>query len=356
MSQRIVVGMSGGVDSAVAAALLKREGHEVIGIFMKNWEEKEESGACTSDTDFEDVRRTCDWLDIPYYAVNFTQEYRQRVFDIFLAEYQRGRTPNPDVLCNREIKFKAFLDYAQRIGGAKLATGHYARIRHQDGQVQLLKGVDPGKDQSYFLYMLNDRMLSQAMFPVGGLHKQQVRELARDMKLPVAEKKDSTGICFIGERDFKTFLMQYVQTQPGDMVDPLGNIVGRHDGLSFYTIGQRRGLGIGGAGERWFVIGKDLQGNRLLVQQGEGGALLSGACRADQLHFIGGQPPAQVFTCMAKFRYRQPDQQVEVAVDDSGCTVRFDKPQRAVTPGQSVVFYQGDVCMGGGIIDTVWGL
>lgn len=356
MEQRIVVGMSGGVDSAVAAALLKRQGYEVIGIFMKNWEEKDESGACTSDADYDDVRRTCDWLDIPYYAVNFSQEYRQSVFEIMLEEYKKGRTPNPDVLCNREIKFKAFLDYAQRVGGARLATGHYARIEHHDKQVQLLKGVDAQKDQSYFLYMLNSDMLSRAMSPLGGLNKTQVRELALEMKLPVAQKKDSTGVCFIGERDFKAFLMQYVQTQPGNMVDPLGNVVGVHDGLSFYTIGQRRGLGIGGAGERWFVIGKDMKNNQLLVQQGEGGALLSDACRADQLHFINGLPPAQVFSCQAKFRYRQPDQQVEVHVDEHGCTIHFDKPQRAITPGQSVVFYQGDICLGGGIIDTSWRL
>lgn len=354
MGERIVVGMSGGVDSAVAAALLKREGHEVIGIFMKNWEEKDDTGACTSDTDYEDVRKTCDWLDIPYYAVNFTQEYRQRVFDIFLKEYKRGRTPNPDVLCNREIKFKAFLDYAQRVGGAKLATGHYARVDQMDGQTRLIKGVDPGKDQSYFLYMLDSGALSQAMFPVGNLHKQQVRELARQMRLPVAEKKDSTGICFIGERDFKAFLMQYVKTEPGNMIDPLGNIVGKHDGLSFYTIGQRRGLGIGGAGERWFVIGKDMAQNQLLVQQGDGGALLSNACRADQLHFISGQAPGQTFTCMAKFRYRQADQKVAVSINEGGCTIHFDQPQRAVTPGQSVVFYQEDVCLGGGIIDVAW--
>ena len=258
---RVVVGMSGGVDSSVAALLMKRAGHEVIGVFMKNWEEKDENGTCTSERDWADARSVCEALDIPYYSVNFARQYRERVFDHFLEEYRKGRTPNPDVLCNREIKFNVFLDFAERLGAEKLVTGHFANIDETDGEYRLLRAADENKDQTYFLYMLGQRALSKALFPVGGLTKAQVREIAREAGLPVSEKKDSTGVCFIGERNFKQFLSGFLPAQPGDMVTPDGRVVGRHDGLMYYTLGQRRGLGIGGGGngQRWFVVGKDLE-------------------------------------------------------------------------------------------------
>ena len=267
--QKVIVGMSGGVDSAVAALLLKEQGYEVTGVFMRNWEEQD--GTCPAEDDYEDVRRVSEVLDIPYYTVNFSKEYQDRVFSYFLSEYAVGRTPNPDILCNTEIKFKAFLDFAVKSGADLLATGHYARISRDAGGVHLLKGVDAGKDQTYFLAGLTQEQLSRAMFPIGGMQKRDVRALAREHGLPIAEKKDSTGICFIGERNFKRFLMSYLPACPGDMVDEHGKRIGRHDGLMYYTLGQRRGLGIGGCGDgrSWFVIGKDLEKNRLLVAQGE---------------------------------------------------------------------------------------
>ena len=269
---RIVVGMSGGVDSAVSALLLKRAGHDVIGVFMKNWEEKDADGVCTATADWDDVRACCETIGIPYYAVNFAREYRERVFSLFLDEYRKGRTPNPDVLCNREIKFAAFLDFALKLGAERLATGHFCRLREEADGVRLLRGVDPNKDQSYFLYMLTQRPLRKAVFPVGGMAKAQVRALAAEAGLPVARKRDSTGVCFIGERDFKAFLQGFLPAQPGPIVTEDGETVGRHDGLMYYTLGQRRGLGIGGrkdgSGERWFVVEKDLANNRLVVAQG----------------------------------------------------------------------------------------
>lgn len=358
---KIVVGMSGGVDSSVAALLLKQQGHEVIGVFMKNWEEKDDNGVCTSETDWADVREVCERIDIPYYSVNFVKEYRDRVFAYFLDEYRRGRTPNPDVLCNREIKFKAFLDFALELGADHLATGHFCRLgTAEDGRRQLLRGVDGNKDQSYFLYMLGQNALSRAMFPVGGLTKAQVREIARDAGLVTSLKKDSTGVCFIGERHFKPFLKQFLPAQPGDMVTPEGRVVGRHDGLMYYTLGQRRGLGIGGIdgetdGGRWFVLAKDMENNRLIVTRGADHPLLySKNAIGEGATWIAGEPPAASFDCTCKYRYRQPDQAVHIEVlADGRLHVTAKEKQRAVTPGQSMVLYQGDVCLGGAVCDSV---
>lgn len=351
---RVVVGMSGGVDSAVSALLLKRQGYDVIGVFMKNWEEQDENGVCTSESDWRDVQAVCDQIDIPYYAVNFAKEYWDRVFSLFLSEYRAGRTPNPDVLCNREIKFKAFLDFAMQLGAEKMATGHFVR---SDDAGRLLRGVDPNKDQSYFLYMLHENQLKKALFPVGGMTKTQVRALAEEAGLPVSKKKDSTGVCFIGERNFKKFLQGFLPAQPGDMVTPEGEKVGRHDGLMYYTLGQRRGLGIGGRGDgrSFFVVDKDLKNNRLIVAQGEDHPLLySRAATAGQVTFVGRELP-QNTPChvTAKFRYRQPDQGTTVTWDGETLHFVFDTPQRAITPGQSAVLYDGDECLGGGILDTM---
>ncbi|MEG1811641.1 MAG: tRNA 2-thiouridine(34) synthase MnmA [Clostridia bacterium] len=353
---RIIVGMSGGVDSSVAALLLKRQGYDVVGVFMKNWEENDEDGVCTATLDYEDVRRVCDSIDIPYYTVNFSKEYRERVFSYFLDEYRAGRTPNPDVLCNCEIKFKAFLDFAIGLDATALATGHYARLDKKNG-IRLLRALDADKDQTYFLAGLTSRQLERVIFPVGDMQKGILRNLAAEAGLSTAYKKDSTGVCFIGERNFKQFLMQYLPACPGDMIDINGHIVGKHDGLMYYTLGQRRGLGIGGSkdgsGESWFVIGKDMQRNLLIVQQGEHDELYSTALTASQINFISGCAPAQEFQCTAKFRYRQSDQPVNVTMHSNGCTVDFKTPQRAVTPGQWVVFYDGEACLGGGAIDEV---
>jgi len=350
--ERVIVGMSGGVDSSVAALLLKEQGYDVVGVFMKNWEEEDEEGVCTAASDFDDVRRVCDRIGIPYYAVNFTKEYWERVFRVFLEEYAAGRTPNPDVLCNSEIKFKAFLDFALKAGADYLATGHYARVER--GEVtRLMRAVDGSKDQTYFLAGLHQSQIKRAMFPIGGMNKQQLREIARKAGLATADKKDSTGICFIGERKFKQFLMQYLPARPGDMVTPDGKVVGRHDGLMFYTLGQRRGLGIGGApeGGRWFVADKDLEHNRLIVTQGETELLYSKALETGPVNWIEGGPPAKSFDCTVKHRYRQPDQKAHVELSDSGARITFAEPQRAVTPGQWAVIYDGDYCLGGGVIE-----
>ncbi len=350
---RIIVGMSGGVDSAVAALLLKEQGYEVTGVFMRNWEEQD--GTCPAEEDYADVRRVSEALDIPYYTVNFTKEYQERVFSYFLSEYSAGRTPNPDILCNTEIKFKAFLDFVMKSGADWLATGHYAQVKRAEDGVRLLKGLDKGKDQTYFLAGLTEEQLNRAMFPIGGMQKSGVRELARIHKLPVADKKDSTGICFIGERNFKKFLMSYLPACPGDMVDEHGNRIGRHDGLMYYTLGQRRGLGIGGrsdgSGESWFVIGKDLKRNLLIVQQGEHEELYSLSLMVDKLNVIPRADLPKSFDCMAKFRYRQPDQPVHVELQGTGAFVRFKNPQRAVTPGQWCVLYRDEECLGGGPIE-----
>jgi len=350
---QVVVGLSGGVDSAVAALLLKRAGHDVTGLFMKNWEEDDTDAHCTSEEDLKEVRAVCEVLAIPFQTVNFSAEYWDRVFQYFLDEHKAGRTPNPDVLCNKEIKFKAFLDHALTLGAERIATGHYARVREVDGRHQLLKGSDPDKDQTYFLYTLGQAELSRTLFPIGHLAKPAVRELARAAGLPNHDRKDSTGICFIGERDFRSFLKRYLPAQPGAMRTLAGVDKGRHEGAMYYTIGQRQGLGIGGAGEAWYVVGKDIEKNILYVEQGEHHpALYNPALLASQLHWVAGAPPALPHACTAKVRYRQTDQACTIGKIMSGTTqVAFASPQRAVTPGQSVVFYDGEVCLGGGVID-----
>lgn len=355
MAERIVVGMSGGVDSSVAALLLKKQGYDVIGVFMNNWEEDGDDGVCTAESDWRDVRQVCDLLDIPYYSVSFAREYWDNVFSYFLQEYRAGRTPNPDVLCNREIKFKAFLDFALQLGASRIATGHFVRT---NGAGDLLRGVDAGKDQSYFLYMVHQEQLRRAMFPVGGMTKRQVRAIAEENGLPVSRKKDSTGVCFIGERRFKQFLQTYLPAQPGEMVSPEGEVVGRHDGLMYYTLGQRRGLGIGGCGDgrSWFVIGKDLERNQLLVAQGEDHPMLySTQAVGGDVTWVGDAPlrEGETLRCTCKYRYRQGDQPVEVTLRDGKLFLRSRVPQRAVTPGQSAVLYDGERCLGGAIIEAV---
>ncbi len=364
MTKRVVVGMSGGVDSSVAALLLVEQGFEVHGVFMKNWEDAYDTGYCSALEDFNDARDVCHTLGIPLHQVNFIEEYRQRVFSYFLAEYQQGRTPNPDVLCNKEIKFKAFLDYANRLGADAIATGHYARRIVQHGYSHLLKGVDPQKDQSYFLHTLDQTQLNPVMFPVGELYKTQVRQLAVAANLITQDKKDSTGICFIGERNFREFLSRYLPSQPGDICTPDGKKIGEHAGLMFYTIGQRQGLGIGGysgsSGEPWYVVHKDPEHNLLIVGQGYHHPwLFHRRLYATQVHWITSSPPALPFRCHAKIRYRQQEQPccIETLSMDSqnniSCQVLFDQPQRAITTGQSVVFYMAEECLGGGIIQAV---
>ena len=349
--------MSGGVDSAVTALLLKQQGYEVIGLFMKNWEDDDDSEYCSSRQDLIDAVAVADTIGIPIEAVNFAKEYKERVFSYFLREYEAGRTPNPDILCNSEIKFKAFLDHAIRLGAQKIATGHYAKVREQDGLFQLLKADDDSKDQSYFLHRLNQQQLGKAMFPLGGILKSQVRAIAREHHLANHAKKDSTGICFIGERPFREFLNRYLPTKPGDMMTPEGKVVGHHIGLSFYTIGQRQGLGIGGSrettGEPWFVAGKDMANNRLLVVQGHDHPLLQKSeLDALDMHWISGSAPDTTRAYAAKTRYRQQDATCRIALTDTSfARFAFDEAQWAVTPGQSVVAYDGDICLGGGIIE-----
>ena len=349
--------MSGGVDSSVAAALLKEQGYEVIGLFMHNWEEDDDNGCCTAVTDYEDVKRVCNKLKIPYYTVNFAQEYLDRVFKYFVEEYSKGRTPNPDVLCNREIKFGPFLEYAKSMGADYIATGHYASIRKDNGLTYLCKAKDTGKDQTYFLNQLNQDQLRDVLFPLGDLCKTQVREIAEKYGLVTAKKKDSTGICFIGEKRFREFLKNYIPCKPGNIVDLKGNIVGKHDGVMYYTLGQRRGLNIGGTrdgnGERWFVVDKDVKNNNLIVSQGEGDELYSSGLIAYNINWIPGKPEKNEFECYAKFRYRQPDQKVKVTIEQDRVVVDFVEKQRAVTPGQYVVFYTDTDCMGGGVIEEV---
>ena len=356
-STRIVVGLSGGVDSSVAALLLVEQGHEVHGVFMKNWEDAHDTGYCSAAEDLEDARAVCETLGIPLHQVNFSAEYRDRVFRSFLDDYRCGRTPNPDTLCNSEIKFKAFLDHARRLGADRIATGHYARLASRDSQRVLLKGRDPGKDQSYFLYGLNQAQLAGALFPVGDLRKREVRARAAAAGFATHDKKDSTGICFIGERPFREFLSRYLPARPGPIRSVDDEPLGEHQGLMFHTIGQRQGLGIGGrragSGEPWYVVAKDLPSNALLVAQGhDHPALFRRRLRASRPHWIAGAPPDSSGYLHAKIRYRQPDQPCRLeSADADGVTVRFDQPQRAITPGQAVVFYRGDECLGGGIID-----
>jgi len=354
--QSIAVGISGGVDSAVAAHLLLREGHDVRGIFMQNWQE-EDDDYCTAVEDFRDASGVCDQLGIALSAVNFSDQYWNRVFAHFLDEYNAGRTPNPDILCNSEIKFRAFLDHALSNGAEKIATGHYARVRQHGDQYQLLRGVDESKDQSYFLHLLNQQQLSHAVFPVGELLKSDLRELAKSLNLQIHNKKDSTGICFIGERRFSEFLRQYVAGDSGKIVTLDGSVIGQHHGLAFYTIGQRQGLGIGGAAgfgdAPWYVARKEVETNQLVVVQGhDHPALHSRRLAATSVHWIG-QAPTTDFRCTARIRYRQRDAACHVHLTGAQTLItEFDEPVRAVTPGQSVVFYQDEICLGGGIIET----
>ena len=355
---KVVVGMSGGVDSSVAAALLKEQGYEVIGLFMHNWEEDDDNGVCTSVTDYEDVKRVCNKIGIPYFSVNFAKDYLDRVFKYFLEEYEKGRTPNPDVLCNREIKFGPFLEYAKSMGADYIATGHYAKVERKDGLTYLCKAKDTGKDQTYFLNQLNQNQLRDVLFPLGDMVKSDVRKLAEKYGLSTAEKKDSTGICFIGERRFRQFLKNYLPCKAGDIVDLTGKKVGEHEGVIYYTLGQRRGLNIGGKsdgnGNRWYVVDKNVKENKLIVSQGEGEELFSEGLVSYKINWIPKKPNMTEFDCSAKFRYRQPDQKVRVKIEGDGVRVYFAEKQRAVTPGQYVVFYDDTHCLGGGVIEEVF--
>ena len=355
---RVVVGISGGVDSSVAAYILKQQGYDVVGLFMINWDA--DDGQCTAMEDYEDVKRVCDKIGIPYFSVNYAKEYYERVFTYFLDEYKKGRTPNPDVLCNREIKFGPFLEKAKALGADMIATGHYAKTFQKDGKTYLAKATDLTKDQSYFLNQLSQKQLSSVIFPLADITKKEVREIAKKLELSTAEKKDSTGICFIGERNFKKFLKQYLPAQSGEIRTLDEKVVGHHDGLMYYTIGQRRGLNLGGThdgnGERWFVLKKDLEKNVLYVSQGECQELFSNGLYATDFNWIPEEPKENEFECFAKFRYRQPDQAVKVTVlEDRKIKVDFKEKQRAITEGQFVVLYDKDgVCYGGGIIDKIF--
>ncbi|MDD4864269.1 MAG: tRNA 2-thiouridine(34) synthase MnmA [Alishewanella agri] len=358
-SKKVIVGMSGGVDSSVSAYLLLQQGYQVEGLFMKNWEEDDNDEYCAAAEDMADAQAVCDKLGIKLHKVNFAAEYWDNVFEYFLAEYKAGRTPNPDIMCNKEIKFKAFLEFAaEALGADYIATGHYVRRRYQDGHWQMLRGLDHNKDQSYFLYTLAEQHIAQTLFPVGDLEKPAVRAIAEQQGLVTHDKKDSTGICFIGERKFKDFLQQYLPAQPGDIVSiDDGKIIGRHEGLMYHTLGQRKGLGIGGlrdgGDDPWYVVGKDLTLNQLLVAQGhDHPALLSSGLIASQLHWVDRTGPQQICRLTVKTRYRQHDIPCTVTPRSDGrLQVTFDSPQKAVTPGQSAVFYLDEVCLGGGIID-----
>ena len=356
-SQKVIVGMSGGVDSSVAALLLRDQGYQVEGLFMKNWEEDDGTEYCTAKEDYADAQAVADKLQINLHGANFSSEYWDNVFEHFLAEYRVGRTPNPDILCNREIKFKAFLEYALHLGADFIATGHYARCGESDGNATLLKGLDGNKDQSYFLHAVGHCELEKTIFPLGAMHKPQVRTLAENYGLATAKKKDSTGICFIGERRFKDFLQQYLPAQPGDILSLDGERLGKHQGLMYHTIGQRQGLGIGGLAKHseapWYVVDKDLGSNVLLVAQGnDHPALFRSSLDVADIFWVSGDAPELPIQCMAKVRYRQADQACTVlASEGQGYRVEFEQAQRAITPGQSVVFYRGDLCLGGGVIE-----
>ncbi len=358
MSKHIIVGMSGGVDSSVTALQLLEQGHRVTGLFMKNWEEDDGTEYCTAMEDLADAQQVCDRLGIPLKTVNFAAEYWDEVFEVFLSEFKHGRTPNPDILCNKHVKFKAFLDYAlDDLNAEYIATGHYARVRENTGEYQLLKGLDPGKEQSYFLYALGQKALSKSWFPIGHLHKTEIRKIAEKAGFANSAKKDSTGICFIGERKFREFLQRYLPTQPGDIQTDKGQVIGRHQGLMYYTLGQRQGLGIGGVknapDEPWYVLEKDLENNVLIVGQGhEHPMMMHNTLEAIKLDWCNDTILTEPLRCAAKTRYRQADQPCQIEpLDNDRVRVVFDQAQRAITPGQSVVFYQGEVCLGGGIIE-----
>lgn len=350
----VVVGMSGGVDSSVSALLLKQQGYRVIGLFMRNWEEEDEQGICRASAEYDDVVSVCRLLDIPYYTVNFAKDYWDRVFAGFLEDLKRGYTPNPDVLCNREIKFDAFLDKAISLGADYLATGHYCRNIKLEGRQTLGRGLDPNKDQSYFLYTLTEAKLQKALFPIGDLEKHEVRQIATTHGLPTAAKKDSTGICFIGKRNFKQFISQYIAYTPGDFETPEGKVVGAHDGVAYYTVGQRKGLAIGGAGEAWFVLGKDVDRNVVIVAQGsDHPGLYHTKLVASDMSWVWGECPTTPFACTAKVRYRQPDVPCTLISQKNGALfVEFSIPVKAITPKQSIVFYSGETCLGGALIDS----
>jgi tRNA (5-methylaminomethyl-2-thiouridylate)-methyltransferase len=357
-TKKVICGMSGGVDSSVSAFILQQQGYQVEGLFMKNWEEDDDTDYCTAAADLADAQAVCDKLGIKLHKINFAAEYWDNVFEHFLNEYKAGRTPNPDILCNKEIKFKAFLEYAaEDLGANYIATGHYVRRRGADDNAQLLRGLDANKDQSYFLYTLSKKQVGQSLFPVGGIEKPIVRAIAEDLGLITAKKKDSTGICFIGERKFKDFLARYLPAQPGNIRTVEGDIIGRHDGLMYHTLGQRKGLGIGGvkgaSEEAWYAVEKDLVNNELIVAQGhDHSALLSTGLIAQQLHWVDRQPIREPLRCTVKTRYRQTDVPCTIEpIDDESIKVIFDEPQIAVTPGQSAVFYLDEVCLGGGIIE-----
>ena len=357
-TKKVICGMSGGVDSSVSAFILQQQSYQVEGLFMKNWEEDDDTDYCTAAADLADAQAVCDKLGIKLHKINFAAEYWDNVFEHFLNEYKAGRTPNPDILCNKEIKFKAFLEYAaEDLGANYIATGHYVRRRGADDNAQLLRGLDTNKDQSYFLYTLSTKQVGQSLFPVGDIEKPIVRAIAEDLGLVTAKKKDSTGICFIGERKFKDFLARYLPAQPGNIRTVDGDIIGRHDGLMYHTLGQRKGLGIGGvkgaSEDAWYVVEKDLVNNELIVAQGhDHSALLSTGLIAQQLHWVDRQPIREPLRCTVKTRYRQTDVPCVIEpIDDESIKVIFDEPQIAVTPGQSAVFYLNEVCLGGGIIE-----
>jgi tRNA-uridine 2-sulfurtransferase len=352
-ARTVVVGMSGGVDSSVVALLVKLQGYRVIGLFMKNWDETNPDGSCPADKDYQDVIKVCEKIDIPYYSVNFVKEYWDGVFSEFLEDYRQGHTPNPDILCNREIKFKVFYQRAKLLGADYLATGHYCQLDRSQGTARLAKATDQNKDQTYFLYAVKKEVFNDVLFPIGHLPKPKVRELAVRFDLATSTKKDSTGICFIGERNFKNFLSQYIQSVKGDFIDLQGKVLGRHDGTCFYTLGQRKGLGIGGPGDAWFVVAKNHDANEVILAQGQDHpALYSDGLTAIELNWLVEDPQGE-FKASAKVRYRQAEQPCTVKVLGDKVQVVFDHPQRAMTPRQSVVFYQDNICLGGGIIEGI---
>lgn len=357
--KRVIVGMSGGVDSAVSAALLKEQGYDVVGLYMSNWKETDPNGCCTGEEDWADVKYVCDRIGIPYYSVDFSQQYMDNVFKLFVEEYKKGRTPNPDVLCNREVKFGPFADFAREMGTDYIATGHYCRIRHADSHY-LLRARDDNKDQTYFLNQVSSYQLRDVLFPLGDMLKPEVRECARRFDIPVSEKKDSTGICFIGERNFRQFLSQYIPMKEGNIITRDGKIVGRHNGVYFYTLGQRRGLGIGGSadgnGERWFVLDKDVEKNLLIVSQGEDSILFKDGLITEGFNFIT-PPPSREFDCEIRIKHRQPLQKAKATVLDNGdVSILFEQKQRAIAPGQYAVIYFGEICLGGGVINRAFDL